>query len=327
MPERYVQTFHLASGFTNQIQRASQSAVAFARFQDNVNQLCDSLRLGDLTTRPRSAHHLDTIARTQELLPEEDDTGENDRADQADLEFDHIFSDSTQSTWNPNATKEMEELIAIFSQDANNTISPPRSFDSTIGIGEPPASDHMFSTNTVSQASHATSFTTTPICPPEVTESKKRSTFPTRRQILSIENTSATASQILSPASLSTPNKYRCHCGYEPIGSEEWKASNFARHKRTQHAPPKVYRCQHPGCKAKYRRSDNLRAHLKLKGHGEEETVFGIVNIDSLEAGDEDDIGEQSLPKSNLRPSKRVKRRAGSRSRPSANSTDPSLLK
>lgn len=296
------------SKLTNQLQRASQSPAAFVRFEAHVNQLCDAVRLGDSTFRPRTAHHLDTIARTQELLPEEEESEDDNGGIEAEFEFDFNFLDSTDSTWNAVATQEMDELLAIFSQDANNTPAPPHSSGSGIVFEERDRYDQRVSVNTVSQLSHAKLFNT-PNARPKVPEAQELSTFPNRSQTLSREDTSISPSSTdtVSPASLSTRNKYRCHCGYEPSGSEEWKASNFARHQRNQHAPPKVYRCKHPGCKAKYRRSDNLRAHSKLKGHGGEETVFDTLGNGSLEPVEEDDKDEHTSSKSIARPSKRVK--------------------
>lgn len=66
--------------------------------------------------------------------------------------------------------------------------------------------------------------------------------------------------------------RYKCHCGYIPAGEEKWKASNLRRHKRTQHpdlegGKCKEYRCQWPGCKSVFTRSDNLRSHQRTRGH------------------------------------------------------------
>jgi hypothetical protein len=72
----------------------------------------------------------------------------------------------------------------------------------------------------------------------------------------------------LSSHAPSSPNKYRCHCGYTPSGEDRWKASNLRRHKRTQHPTElKNHRCGYPGCKSVFTRSDNLRSHRRDKGH------------------------------------------------------------
>lgn len=64
-------------------------------------------------------------------------------------------------------------------------------------------------------------------------------------------------------------SKYRCHCGYVPTGEERWKASNLSRHKRIQHPEKgsKVYKCQWEGCGSTFTRSDNLKEHVRKKGH------------------------------------------------------------
>jgi hypothetical protein len=76
----------------------------------------------------------------------------------------------------------------------------------------------------------------------------------------------------VSSKSQPAPNaaiKYRCHCGYIPNGEEKWKASNLSRHKRTQHPGKgsKVYKCGWQGCGSTFTRSDNLREHIRKKGH------------------------------------------------------------
>jgi hypothetical protein len=82
---------------------------------------------------------------------------------------------------------------------------------------------------------------------------------------------------------LPTVTKYRCHCGYVPTGEERWKASNLSRHKRIQHPENggKVYKCEWDGCGSTFTRSDNLKEHVRKKGHhvwrveGEKETSQG----------------------------------------------------
>ena len=68
---------------------------------------------------------------------------------------------------------------------------------------------------------------------------------------------------------LPTATKYRCHCGYVPTGEERWKASNLSRHKRIQHPENggKVYKCEWEGCGSTFTRSDNLKEHVRKKGH------------------------------------------------------------
>jgi uncharacterized Zn-finger protein len=72
-----------------------------------------------------------------------------------------------------------------------------------------------------------------------------------------------------SKSSSPSATKYRCHCGYVPTGEERWKASNLSRHKRIQHPEKgsKVYKCQWQGCGSTFTRSDNLKEHVRKKGH------------------------------------------------------------
>ncbi|KAH7336184.1 hypothetical protein BKA65DRAFT_402824 [Rhexocercosporidium sp. MPI-PUGE-AT-0058] len=50
----------------------------------------------------------------------------------------------------------------------------------------------------------------------------------------------------------------------------KWKASNLRRHKRIQHASEtKIYVCRWRGCKSSFTRSDNLKCHVREKGHYE----------------------------------------------------------
>ncbi|KAH6667562.1 hypothetical protein B0J14DRAFT_489576 [Halenospora varia] len=52
-----------------------------------------------------------------------------------------------------------------------------------------------------------------------------------------------------------------------PRQQEKWKASNLRRHKRTQHAKKGEYICKWLDCGRAFTRSDNLRSHMRDKGH------------------------------------------------------------
>ncbi|KAF4633305.1 hypothetical protein G7Y89_g4818 [Cudoniella acicularis] len=70
------------------------------------------------------------------------------------------------------------------------------------------------------------------------------------------------------PKQQQTPTTYQCDlCPYIPLGEEKWKASNLRRHKRTQHAKKGEYVCKWPDCGRSFTRSDNLRSHMRDKGH------------------------------------------------------------
>jgi hypothetical protein len=70
---------------------------------------------------------------------------------------------------------------------------------------------------------------------------------------------------------------YQCDlCDYVPSGDEKWKPSNLRRHKRTQHASADKkgsWVCKWEGCTKSFTRSDNLRSHMRDKGHGVEATI------------------------------------------------------
>ncbi|EKD14634.1 zinc finger protein [Drepanopeziza brunnea f. sp. 'multigermtubi' MB_m1] len=63
------------------------------------------------------------------------------------------------------------------------------------------------------------------------------------------------------------------HHHYAPAGEHKWKASNLRRHQRIQHpntvGESKVYVCRWRGCQSRFTRSDNLRCHVRDKGHFE----------------------------------------------------------
>jgi hypothetical protein len=263
-----------------------------------VIRLCDSLRSGDKFSKPRTLHHLDAIAVTQQLLPDEES---EDEASDEEVEFDvHVdpnLPDSGYSTMDSIGTGGVQDLVDIFAREADEILNQPHSFTNTLSPTPPAPQQSKTSTPVIPSATQqprsmsSNSLQTNPISFSQPNFCNRRSTKP-----------STTVTSASTPRSVTPPqaNKYRCHCGYEPSGSEEWKASNFARHKRTLHAPAaKVYKCGFLGCTAKYGRSDNLRAHLRLKGHGDEDLLLGDFGEGILDQ-DQDDL--------RARPSKRRKR-------------------
>jgi hypothetical protein len=108
---------------------------------------------------------------------------------------------------------------------------------------------------------------TNPFCHHMVTSAKPSSSPLPPSQLIIPTPTSSSASQAPKQSS-PAKEKYKCHCGYQPTGEERWKSSNLARHKRTQHpAEVKIYRCPLPSCRSTFTRSDNLRSHVREKGH------------------------------------------------------------
>lgn len=56
-------------------------------------------------------------------------------------------------------------------------------------------------------------------------------------------------------------------CGFKPDGDPRWHKSNLVRHMRVHRDQALELRCTFPDCVHTYRRSDNLRAHIR-KAHG-----------------------------------------------------------
>ncbi|TVY73848.1 hypothetical protein Focb16_v005959 [Fusarium oxysporum f. sp. cubense] len=59
-------------------------------------------------------------------------------------------------------------------------------------------------------------------------------------------------------------------CPYKPKGDPRWFLGSMAKHMKLKHSdkPPKVFRCNYPGCGKKYRnRQDNLYQHQRKHGH------------------------------------------------------------
>jgi len=237
---------------------------------------------------------------TQQLLPEEEESDGEAADEEAEFELDMEFNlpDSGYSTGDfTNGSREIQDLVNMFARESDEILDRPHTFGNqfTPPIQHSAIPSH-YNKRLVEAArgmsSNSLRSTTTPPTKlnSAISQPRPQATSPATAAI---------------PSSLAQPNKYRCHCGYEPTGSEEWKASNFARHKRTQHASEaKSYRCSFPGCTAKYRRSDNLKAHLRLKGHGDEDSLFGeFLDMDGAVEGEEEGLG--------ARPSKRRKRGNG----------------
>ncbi|KLU81463.1 hypothetical protein MAPG_00552 [Magnaporthiopsis poae ATCC 64411] len=107
--------------------------------------------------------------------------------------------------------------------------------------------------------------------------SSSSSSSPTMSSTSSPSESAPTASS--SSSSLARTEAHDCCdiCGYRPKGDPQWFKGSMAKHKKLQHsaAPPKIYKCQFPGCSSQYKnRPDNLRQHQIEKRHfvdGEEQ--------------------------------------------------------
>lgn len=107
-----------------------------------------------------------------------------------------------------------------------------------------------------------------------------------------------------SPAST---KELRCSiCDYIPTGEEKWKASNLRRHKRTQHPElngKKAWKCKWPDCGSVFTRSDNLRSHVRDKGH----ELVGKGKERAIEEQTEPEPEAEGVNESEERPLKRRK--------------------
>jgi hypothetical protein len=154
---------------------------------------------------------------------------------------------------------EMEASLEAFAREADAILDESHEFDDTFTY----------------QSQHDSSATFDPRTQSQSLEKPFTSSFPFSQIPASTSSTSHNAlatshSRSTTPKSQPGSNsKYRCHCGYEPNGEERWKASNYARHLRTQHSQDngRKWRCGWRGCTSEFTRSDNLRSHQRDKGH------------------------------------------------------------
>jgi hypothetical protein len=234
-----------------------------------VTDLCDKVYAEESNTKSRAAHHIEAIALTSRLLPEDEYTDNEEEAENPQLDID-LQTSGLDAALHFNST-DIDTLIDNFSRDANELLDKslyvPFSHPSILLHKLILCSDfsHFEFTSQATPVEYQPSFQ-----PP-----------PTPSGIFDLQEPATTASpdpQIPFPAT----TKYRCHCGYVPTGEERWKASNLSRHKRIQHPAKggKVYKCQWDGCESTFTRSDNLREHARKKGH----EVWG--DGDGKEAGD-----------------------------------------
>jgi hypothetical protein len=252
--------FHFLKSFqvcflANLHKLASRSASAFAIFLSHVTRLCESLYLEEPgTSKSRTAHHIQDISEIKQFLPEEHyNDGNEDEDCQHDEHHSHMHDDE-EDLLDLNfdtRSEDIEACINAFKNDADQTLGH---------------TDVGFTSQTASTSSrpieHGTSLKAF-----ESTHQQSTSSF---QEQSNPQKSISTPGPYLPPSSptSSSPNKYRCHCGYTPAGEERWKASNLRRHKRTQHPTElRVHRCGYPGCKSVFTRSDNLRSHRRDKGH------------------------------------------------------------
>jgi hypothetical protein len=278
-----------------------------------MTTLCDSFYAEDMNIKPRKAHHVEAIHLTQQLIPA-DEYSDNEE-DFEDGSFDCELGVSEQKPVSVLGGGNLNMEIDAFSRDADAILDhdlcdlPTFSAKTETNVAR---SDFInFDLQALdSSLNRSFSFqesliptrlpTPQPLTPPPVASSTSISMFspntpiqrPTQHAPLSYQFQTPSASSSSQPQ---TRNKYSCHCGYTPLGEEKWKASNLARHKRTQHPEGnkgKVYRCTWPGCGSTFTRSDNLREHGRKKGHaGMGRVVMGLDNDSSGSVGSESRVG------------------------------------
>ena len=255
---------------------ASQSDVTYDRFLSHVTCLCDTLYSEGESEKSRTEYQIEDIDITKFLIPEEG-SGDEDSVENENFDFSDLIGDHSVSMHFGSVDASVEEFVmeadAILDNSQYVTTSYRADILLTVLSFTNPKSTPMTSTPLARSQSNPNP-TTNPFCQsrfptPSPSAMPASSPFPpptTSSAIFTSHSSSATPSA--STSSTAEQNKYKCYCGYIPRGEEKWKASNLARHKRTQHpVEVKVYKCGFPGCSSTFTRSDNLRSHARDKGH------------------------------------------------------------
>ncbi|CZT47681.1 uncharacterized protein RSE6_08269 [Rhynchosporium secalis] len=253
---------------------ASQSDTLYDLFLQQVTTLCAKMYLEEPFMMYRTRCHVLDIGRIRQLMPDDnyDEGGvqnetnhlQEQRSPLLDMndEYKNLFQlDLDFGGAHEHTTRfDKDHDVAMFSRDCLELMQ----YSHDTHVEEYPNYPHKISTlhlstrqklNPPSIKLHPSTLTPTPT--------------PTPAQLPRISSTPPSPSQIC-PTSPFSESVYRCHCGYIPTGEEKWKASNLRRHNRTQHATEsKVYICRWRGCKSSFTRSDNLRCHVREKGHYE----------------------------------------------------------
>lgn len=109
-----------------------------------------------------------------------------------------------------------------------------------------------------------------PLSAPAACASSSSSSSPIASSTSSPSESAPTAASSSSSLARTEANNCCDICGYRPKGDPQWFKGSMAKHKKLQHsaAPPKIYKCQYPGCSSQYKnRPDNLRQHQIEKRH------------------------------------------------------------
>ena len=255
--------------------RASQSENAYSRFLQHVTELCDALYSEESEKVSRRKYHVRDISRIKQLMPDENYDEENT--------YSHFNQVAGQTISLPDVHDEQENLLLLdrdFESSFEETAEIGKHHDVAVFSRECDEMLHFThnsqtSLHIESQQSYTLDLPPSnqpqeqeqqPSIPPSITVHP-----PTPPQIPMFSSAPPSTSVSQYPATTPTSqSSHRCHCGYIPTGEEKWKASNLRRHKRIQHASEsKVYVCRWRGCKSSFTRSDNLRCHVREKGHYE----------------------------------------------------------
>jgi hypothetical protein len=265
-----------------------------------------------MNIKPRKAHHVEAIHLTQQLIPADEYSDNEEDFEGGSFDFELGVKEQKPVSVLGRGNLNME--IDAFSRDADEILDhdlcdlPTFSARTETNMA---CSDFInFDFQTLdSSLNRSFSFqesliptrlpTPQPLTPPPVASSTSISMFspntPTQRPTQHVPPYQFQTPSVSSSSQPQTRNKYSCHCGYTPLGEEKWKASNLARHKRTQHPEGnkgKVYRCTWPACGSTFTRSDNLREHGRKKGHaGMGRAVIGLDNDPNSSVRSEGGVG------------------------------------
>ncbi|KAG4442814.1 hypothetical protein IFR05_001695 [Cadophora sp. M221] len=249
---------------------ASQSDTAYSRFLQHVATLCDAMYVEEPAKMCRTRYHIRDISRIKQLMPDEnydDETGHDEREQTSHLRDFHDEDENSllldldfESTPEQTTAIENSHDVAVFSRDCDEMLRFTHSSHTSIHV----QSRRTYSSDTPASNEHRNQQFSQPpsilLNPPT----------PTATQIPTSSSISVSVSPSPTSTTPSSQTAQRCHCGYVPTGEERWKASNLRRHKRIQHASEsKVYICRWRGCKSSFTRSDNLKCHVREKGHYE----------------------------------------------------------
>ncbi|KAI9056105.1 hypothetical protein LZ554_001033 [Drepanopeziza brunnea f. sp. 'monogermtubi'] len=261
---------------------ASQSDRAYARFLEHVTALCDVLYREESSGVTRTKCQLRSARRIMVLTLQEVCRDASEHGWKGNSGF-HELSDGDEDLLLPfldmdfrsdrgretDLGFDMPNSMAAFNADADDLLLDLSNYNCT-------ATQH--------HQSHPhphphTSRRTTPPRPenhhgPHPTPPNITLTQPTPTLKPTLIAAPSRPATIPPLPTLPSSHTHRCqYCSYAPAGEHKWKASNLRRHQRIQHpntvGESKLYVCRWRGCQSRFTRSDNLRCHVREKGHFE----------------------------------------------------------